>query len=69
MDADRRTGTRPDRTQNLIDGIKTDAVVADDADKAFDAAALIAKIENSGATTVILPKANRVKQRDVDRHQ
>lgn len=57
-----------DRTQaqNLIDGIAADAVVAD---KAFEADALFAKIESSGAKAVIPPKANRVKQRDFDRHQ
>ncbi|MGK2913489.1 MAG: transposase [Porticoccaceae bacterium] len=51
---------------NLIEGITTDAVVAD---KAFDADALIAKIQASGAKAVIPPKANRVKHRDFDRHQ
>lgn len=39
------------------------------ADKAFDADALIAMIEQSGAKAVIPPKSNRVAPRDFDRHQ
>ena len=54
------------QAQNLIDGIVTDAVVAD---KAFDADALIAAIEQTGAKAVIPPKSNRLMPRDFDRHQ
>lgn len=39
------------------------------ADKAFDADALIAAIENTGAKAVIPSKSNRVRPRDFDRHQ
>lgn len=50
----------------LIEGIKTEAVVAD---KAFDANALISAIEQSGAKAVIPPMAHRREQRPYDRHQ
>jgi len=50
----------------LIDGITTQAVVAD---KAFDADALIAVIEHSGAIAVIPPRSNRRTPREFDRHQ
>ena len=54
------------RANSLIDGVKTDAVVAD---KAFDANALIATITQAGAKAVIPPMAHRTVQRDFDRHQ
>jgi transposase len=50
----------------LIDGLRTRAVVAD---KAFDAAAFIAAIEHIGAVAVIPSKSNRLTPRDFDRHQ
>lgn len=54
------------QAQTLIDGIATDAVIAD---KAFDADALITAIEQAGAKAVIPPKSNRRVPRDFDRHQ
>lgn len=54
------------RAQQLIDGIKTEAVVAD---KAFDANVLITAIERAGATAVIPPMAHRRDQRAYDRDQ
>ena len=54
------------QAQGLIKGIATDAVVAD---KAFDADALIATIQLSGARAVIPPKSNRLIPRTFDRHQ
>lgn len=54
------------RAQQLIEGIKTGAVVAD---KAFDANALVSAIEQSGAKAVIPPMAHRRDQRAYDRHQ
>lgn len=61
-------GQAHDLTQaaTLIEGIKTDAVVAD---KAFDANALIQAIAQTGAKVVIPPKADRTVQRDFHRHQ
>lgn len=53
------------QAQALIGGIATVAVIAD---KAFDAAALITAIEQSGAKAVIPPKSNRVTPREFDRH-
>ena len=50
----------------LIHGISTNAVIAD---KAFDADALIATIQHSGAAAVIPPKSNRRDPHDFDRHQ
>ena len=61
-------GQAHDLTQahGLIEGIATDAVVAD---KAFDADALIAAIQLSGARAVIPSKSNRLRPRTYDRHQ
>ena len=61
-------GQMHDMTQahQLLNGIKTEAVVAD---KAFDAKALIAAIEQVGAKAVIPPLSTRREQRDFDRHQ
>ncbi len=52
--------------QGLIDGLSTEAVVAD---KAYDSDALITAIEALPANAVIPPKANRIEQRAFDRHQ
>ena len=49
----------------LIEGIPTQAVVAD---KAFDADALIAAIVDQGARAIIPPKCHRRVPRDFDRH-
>jgi transposase len=54
------------RAHQLIEGIKTEAVVAD---KAFDANALISAIEQMGAKVVIPPMARRRDQRAYDRDQ
>jgi len=61
-------GQAHDLTQahGLIQGVVTDAVVAD---KAFDADALIAAIQLSGAKAVIPPKSNRLIPRTFDRYQ
>ena len=61
-------GQAHDLTQawELIEGMTAGAIIAD---KAFDADALIATIEQSGAKAVIPPKSNRVAPRDFDRHQ
>jgi len=53
------------QAQDLIEGITADAVVAD---TAFDADALIAVIEATGAKAIIPPRSNRVNVRDFDRH-
>lgn len=50
----------------LLDGVKPDAVVAD---KAYDADALIAHIQEIGAAAVIPPRINRLEQRSFDKHQ
>jgi transposase len=49
----------------LLEGFKTDAVLAD---KGYDANDLIDSIQASGATAVIPPKRNRLVQRRYDRH-
>jgi transposase len=54
------------RAHQLIEGIKTEAVVAD---KAFDANVLIGAIEQAGAKAVIPPMAHRRDHRAYDRHQ
>ncbi len=61
-------GQAHDLTQahGLIQGVVTDAVVAD---KAFDADALIAAIQLSSAKAVIPPKSNRLIPRTFDRYQ
>ena len=48
---------------DLIEGEDTQAVVAD---KAYDSDDLIVLIESLGAEAVILPRANRIKQRSYD---
>lgn len=53
------------QAQSLLDGLKTDAVLAD---KGYDADALIDSIQTSGAIAVIPPKRNRVVARSYDRH-
>ena len=50
----------------LLEGLHPDAVVAD---KAYDADALIAHIQERGATAVIPPRTNRIEQRSFDKHQ
>ena len=50
----------------LLEGVATAAVVAD---KAFDADALIATIEQVGAKAVIPPRSNRLRPRCFDRDQ
>lgn len=54
------------QAQPLFEGLHTRAVVAD---KAFDADAFIAAIENMGAVAVVPPKSNRRTPRTFDRHQ
>jgi len=54
------------QAQTLIEGIATDAVVAD---KAYDADALLTAITQIKAKAVIPPKSNRRIQREFDRHQ
>ncbi len=49
----------------LLEGFKTDAVLAD---KGYDANDLIDSIQASGARAVIPPKRNRLVQRSYDRH-
>ena len=51
--------------QSLLDGLKTEAMVAD---KDYDAEALIDSIQTSGAIAVIPPKRNRVAWGSNDRH-
>ena len=53
------------QAEALIEGLPTEAVVAD---KAYDADALIARIVASGAVAVIPPMAHRKEQRSYDRH-
>ena len=53
------------QAKSLLDGLKTDAVLAD---KGYDADALIDSIQAGGAIAVIPPKRNRVMQRSYDRH-
>jgi transposase len=63
-----RGGERYDITEaaNLIEGMQNvDAVVAD---KAFDAASLLARIETMNATAAIPPRANRKEVRSYDTH-
>lgn len=50
----------------LLGGLLPSAVVAD---KAYDADALIAHIQEIGATAVIPPRTNRRDQRLFDKHQ
>jgi transposase len=61
-------GERHDITEaeNLLAGI--DEVGAVIADKAFDAAHLLARIRNLGAQAVIPPRANRQETREYDVH-
>lgn len=49
----------------LIEGLATTAVMGD---KGYDADALIARIEQTGAQAVIPPRRNRIEQRVYDRH-
>jgi transposase len=49
----------------LIEGLRTQAVVAD---KAYDADALLARIAARGAVAVIPPMSHRKEQRTYDRH-
>lgn len=50
----------------LLAGLLSSAVIAD---KAYDADALIAHIQEIGAAAVIPPRANRRDQRPYDKHQ
>lgn len=61
-------GQAHDLTQahQLIEGLTTQAVIAD---KAFDANALLSAIAQLGAKAVIPPMAHRRDQRSYDRHQ
>ena len=49
----------------LIEGFETQAVIGD---KGYDADALVARIEASGAQAVIPPRKNRTEQRSYDHH-
>lgn len=49
----------------LIEGFAAQAVIGD---KGYDAAALVARIEASGAQAVIPPRKNRTQQRSYDHH-
>lgn len=49
----------------LIEGLRTQAVVAD---KAYDADTLLKRISAQGAAAVIPPMAHRKEQRSYDRH-
>ena len=49
----------------LLDGKEADFVIAD---KAFDSANILEKIDNIGAMAIIPPKMNRKEQRDYDKH-
>lgn len=49
----------------LIEGLRTQAVVAD---KAYDADVLLERISAQGAAAVIPPLAHRKEQRSYDRH-
>jgi transposase len=53
------------QAQPLLQDVPAQRVAAD---KAYDADALIAFIQNTGATAVIPPKADRSHQRPYDRH-
>ena len=61
-------GERHDITEaaNLLDGLEQVGAVL--ADKAFDAASLLARIRELGAKAVIPPRANRKESRDYDVH-
>lgn len=54
------------QADTLIEGIPAGAVIAD---KAFDADPLITRIQASGATAVIPPRANRLARRRFDRRR
>jgi len=54
------------QAQTLIEGIATQAVVAD---KAYDAVPLIEFITQTGASAVIPPRQNRRQLRSFDTHQ
>ena len=62
-------GERHDITaaENLL--VEMDDVAAVIADKAFDAAHLLARIRDLGAQAVIPPRANRKEVREYDAHQ
>ena len=51
--------------QALIEGINADAVLAD---KAYDANRVLEYLAQRNIEAVIPPKANRVEQREYDRH-
>jgi transposase len=53
------------QAEALIEGLPTQAVVAD---KAYDADALLARIAAQGAMAVIPPMAHRKEQRSYDHH-
>lgn len=53
------------QAEALLDGVQTEAVVAD---KAYDADSLIERITASGAQAVIPPRSNRQSSRDYDQH-
>jgi transposase len=54
------------QAQDLIEGVETEAVVAD---KAYDSDPLIESITNTGASAVIPPRQNRQQPRPFDSHQ
>jgi len=54
------------QAEAILDGIVTQAVVAD---KAYDAESLIQLITQSGASAVIPPRGNRREARAFDTHQ
>jgi transposase len=53
------------RAHELLEGINAKAVIAD---RAYDAASLLAAIEAIGAIAVIPPLSTRANQRAYDRH-
>jgi transposase len=54
-----------EQANDLIDGLKAHAVIAD---KGYDADPLVKTIEDSGAQAVIPPRSNRLVKRNFDRH-
>jgi len=49
----------------LIDGLNADIVIGD---RGYDGDALLKKIKEAGAAAAIPPKANRINQREYDKH-
>lgn len=53
------------QASTLIEGLSAGAVIGD---KGYDANALVARINATGAQAVIPPRSNRTEQRAYDRH-